>query len=36
VVVCPVECIITDPQHVESTEQLTLKYHYLMAKESAA
>ena len=36
VVVCPVECIITDPGHVESTEQLTLKYQYLMAKESAA
>lgn len=36
VVVCPVECIITDPAHVESSEQLTLKYQYLMAKESAA
>ncbi|GAA0889600.1 YfhL family 4Fe-4S dicluster ferredoxin [Rhodanobacter soli] len=36
VVVCPVECIISDPDHVESREQLELKYHHLMAKESAA
>jgi ferredoxin len=36
VVVCPVECIITDPENVESAEQLDLKYRHLMAKESAA
>jgi ferredoxin len=36
VVVCPVECIITDPENVESHEQLDLKYRHLMAKESAA
>ncbi len=36
VVVCPVECIISDPGHVESTAQLELKYRHLMAKESAA
>ncbi len=35
VVVCPVECIITDPGNVESNEQLDLKYRHLMAKESA-
>ena len=36
VVVCPVECIITDPANVETPEQLDLKYRHLMAKESAA
>jgi ferredoxin len=36
VVVCPVECIITDPQNVESHTQLDLKYQHLMVKESAA
>jgi ferredoxin len=36
VVVCPVECIISDPDHVESTEQLELKYRHLMSKEAAA
>jgi len=34
--VCPVECIIIDPQNVESIDQLDLKYRHLMAKESAA
>jgi len=34
--VCPVECIIVDPECVESTEQLDLKYRHLMAKDSAA
>jgi hypothetical protein len=34
--VCPVECIILDPAHQESTEALTLKYHSLMRKENAA
>ena len=36
VVVCPVECIIIDPEHIESPEQLDLKYRHLMSKESAA
>ena len=29
--VCPVECIIVDPQHEESEGQLRLKYEQLMA-----
>ncbi|MHC1479962.1 YfhL family 4Fe-4S dicluster ferredoxin [Frateuria aurantia] len=29
VVVCPVECIISDPLHVETTDQLEAKYHRL-------
>ncbi len=28
--VCPVECIIVDPGHLESHEQLELKYRQLM------
>ena len=36
VVVCPVECIITDPQNVESDAQLDLKYRGLMAKAAGA
>ena len=36
IVVCPVECIILDPEHVETPGQLNLKYRYLMAKEFAA
>jgi ferredoxin len=27
--VCPVECIIIDPEHLESREQLLEKYHKL-------
>lgn len=34
--VCPVECIILDPVHVESPEALMLKYRSLMIKEDAA
>lgn len=34
--VCPVECIPNDPNHVESREQLELKYHQLMGKKSPA
>jgi ferredoxin len=30
--VCPVECIIVDPEHKESREQLQLKYEGLMEK----
>ena len=33
--VCPVECIIIDPEHTETNEQLTLKYQHLMAKDNA-
>ena len=32
--VCPVECIPKDPDQVESTEQLQLKYARLMAEET--
>jgi ferredoxin len=30
--VCPVECIIIDPDHVESHDELELKYRALMRK----
>jgi ferredoxin len=30
VVVCPVECIIIDPSHTETREQLEDKYQHLM------
>lgn len=33
VVVCPVECIILDPVHPESREQLLAKYESLVAEE---
>lgn len=36
VVVCPVECIIVDPDHIESAGQLELKYRHLMGKETTA
>ncbi len=32
--VCPVECILVDPLHTESKEQLTLKYRGLMGQSS--
>ena len=32
--VCPVDCIPTDSQHVESREQLTLKYAALMTHKA--
>jgi ferredoxin len=32
--VCPVECIIVDPLHVESREQLALRYHALTGKDT--
>ena len=32
--VCPVECIPKDPDRVETTEQLQLKYTRLMAEET--
>ncbi|HWQ38293.1 MAG TPA: YfhL family 4Fe-4S dicluster ferredoxin [Burkholderiales bacterium] len=34
--VCPVDCIIVDPQHVESKEQLLLKYNALTAAKAPA
>jgi ferredoxin len=33
--VCPVECIPNDPDHVETREQLMLKYEHLMAKAAS-
>ncbi|MGF1547045.1 MAG: YfhL family 4Fe-4S dicluster ferredoxin [Thiotrichales bacterium] len=30
--VCPVECIITDPDHIESKDALRAKYQHLMSK----
>ena len=33
--VCPVECIIVDPEHVESREALDLKYRHLMREPAA-
>jgi ferredoxin len=30
--VCPVACIPTNPDHVETTEQLQAKYHVLIAQ----
>ena len=32
VAICPVDCIITDPQHPESAEELLAKYKALQAK----
>ena len=32
--VCPVDCILTDPNHSESPEQLQFKYEALMRKAS--
>jgi ferredoxin len=34
--VCPVECIIIDPERTESHEQLELKYQHLMAAKDDA
>ena len=34
--VCPVDCIIADPNVVESREQLELKYRGLMAEKLTA
>lgn len=33
--VCPVECIIGDPEYPESAEQLLSKYRLLTAKETS-
>jgi ferredoxin len=33
--VCPVECILVNPEHEESPAELTLKYEALMAKKEA-
>lgn len=32
--VCPVECILVDPAHEESKDQLNLKYESLMASKA--
>jgi len=34
--VCPVDCIILDPDGVESREELELKYRGLMAEKATA
>ncbi len=34
--VCPVECIPNDPNHVESRDQLMVKYHHLMKNKATA
>jgi len=34
--VCPVDCIPVNPDHVESPDQLMLKYQGLMAQKSKA
>ena len=34
--VCPVECIPRDPQHVESADELLVKYRKLQAAKAAA
>ncbi len=33
--VCPVDCILTNPAHVESKEQLMAKYEGLIAAKAA-
>ncbi len=35
VVVCPVDCIISHPEHVETRAQLQLKYAALMRSQTA-
>lgn len=32
--VCPVECIVVDPDHAETRDQLQLKYERLMAQDA--
>lgn len=32
--VCPVDCIIINPQHVESKDQLQVKYKQLLGKSA--
>jgi ferredoxin len=34
VVVCPVDCILVDPKHIESKDQLMDKYYKLTGQES--
>jgi ferredoxin len=34
--VCPVECILVDPEHEESRDALTLKYEHLMVAGGSA
>lgn len=34
VAVCPVDCIIKDPNHAETQEELLAKYHLLTAEDS--
>ncbi len=32
--VCPVECIHPDPQHLETQEELTIKFHKIMSQKT--
>ena len=32
--VCPVECIVTDPENTETQDQLMMKYEQLMTREA--
>ncbi|MDR2011665.1 MAG: YfhL family 4Fe-4S dicluster ferredoxin [Rhodanobacter sp.] len=32
--VCPVQCIITDPEHAQTHEQLLAKYRHLMQENT--
>ena len=32
--VCPVDCIPVNPEHVETSAELTLKYHALMRQKA--
>lgn len=32
--VCPVDCIVADPDHPETDQQLRVKYHALMAQSA--
>lgn len=34
--VCPVDCIVADPRHPETRDELTLKYRGLMAGRETA
>ena len=34
-IVCPVDCIVPDPDHAESSDELQLKYRNLMPESDA-
>ena len=33
--VCPVECILVDPNHIETKDKLMAKYHHLQGRNNA-